>query len=72
MGYVVEDVVAFKLTTLMPAMGHGTVGNVSPTRGDDGVYRGSAVFSMSGDWVMTLEVSRAGEAVGKLELSYPL
>lgn len=72
MGYMPADDVVFKLTTNMPAMGHGSSGSVSPTRSDDGVYRGSAVFSMSGDWTMQLEMTMHGEPLGVLELAYSL
>jgi hypothetical protein len=72
MGYMPADDVVFRLTTHMPTMGHGASGNVSPTRAEDGVYRGTAVFSMSGDWMLMLDVSMHGEALGKLELSYSL
>jgi hypothetical protein len=72
MGYLPADDATFKLTTQMPSMGHGVAGNVNPTRSDDGVYRGNAVFTMSGDWVMTLDVSMHGEPLGAIELTYPL
>lgn len=72
MGYLPAEEVVFRLNTHMPTMGHGASGNVSPTRAEPGVYRGTAVFSMSGDWLLMLDVSMHGEALGKLELSYSL
>lgn len=71
-GYMPATDAAFKLTTQMPSMGHGVAGNVNPTLSDDGVYRGSAIFTMPGDWVLQLDVSMHGEALGTIELSYPL
>lgn len=60
MTYATVDDLTLSLVTEMPSMGHGASGNVSPTRGDDGLYRGTAVFSMSGDWVVHLGL-KAGE-----------
>jgi hypothetical protein len=58
MGYMPADDVEFRLVTQMPSMGHGASGNVSPARSENGVYRGPAVFSMAGEWMLMLSSSR--------------
>lgn len=55
----VEDA-AFALDPQMPSMGHGSSGSVDPTIVSPGVYQGQLSFSMAGDWVTTVTVSRAG------------
>lgn len=57
MNFATVDDLALSLVTEMPSMGHGASGNVSPVRGEDGLYRGTAIFSMAGDWVVHLGVS---------------
>jgi hypothetical protein len=59
MNFATVDDLTFTLTPEMPSMGHGSNGNVNPTRGDDGLYRGTVVFSMPGDWVVHLNVLAA-------------
>lgn len=61
MDFVPVDGLAFTLTPEMPSMGHGSAGNVNPVRGADGLYRGTVVFSMPGDWVVHVGV-KGGEA----------
>ncbi len=70
MDFVTVDDLVFAMTTEMPSMGHGSSGNVSPTRGDDGLYRGTAVFSMAGDWVVHLDV--IGSDVSLATFDFPL
>lgn len=53
-----------KLTTLMVSMGHGSSGNINPLHKQDGLYDGSASFSMPGDWRITFGVTIGGAAVG--------
>ncbi len=52
--FTTVDALRFTVTPEMPSMGHGSSGNVDPVRGDDGLYRGTVVFSMTGDWVVHL------------------
>ncbi len=61
LNFATVDDLAFTLTPEMPSMGHGSNGNVNPVRGADGLYRGTVVFSMAGDWVVHLGV-RGGDA----------
>lgn len=53
-----------KLTTLMVSMGHGSNGNVNPVHKKDGLYDGTASFSMPGDWRITFAVTLSGAAIG--------
>ncbi len=62
----------FELTTEMWSMGHGAAGNVNPMRGEDGVYRGTAVFSMSGDWLLRLSASSSGAELGVFDFQIGL
>ena len=62
----------FTLTSEMPSMGHGASGNVSPVRGDDGLYRGTAIFSMAGDWVVHLGVSAGETALDQFDFAVDL
>lgn len=62
----------FSLVTEMPSMGHGASGNVNPTVGEDGLYRGTAVFSMAGDWVVQLGVSGGEAEIEKFEFAVEL
>lgn len=67
----VEDLV-FSLETEMPSMGHGAAGNVSPVLSEDKLYRGTAAFSMPGDWVVHLGVSANDAALGTFDFALDL
>ena len=66
------EAVTFELSTEMWSMGHGAAGNVNPTRGEDGVYRGTAVFSMSGDWLLRLRASSNAAELGVFDFQIGL
>lgn len=53
-----------KLTTLMISMGHGSNGNINPVHKKDGLYDGTAAFSMPGDWRITFAISLGSVAIG--------
>lgn len=73
MNYATVDDLELTLVTEMPSMGHGANGNVAPTRGEDGLYRGTAVFSMAGDWVVHLGVKNtAGADLGTFDFALDL
>lgn len=55
------DDLALTMTPEMPSMGHGSSGNVDPTQSAPGLYRGTVVFNMAGDWVVSFTIA-AGEA----------
>lgn len=63
MTFAPVDDAAFALDPQMPSMGHGSTGSVDPTLASPGVYRGRLSFSMAGDWVTTVAVSRGGVAI---------
>lgn len=67
----VEDLV-FTVTPEMPSMGHGAAGSVNPTLSEDGLYRGSVVFSMAGDWVVHLGVAANDAELGKYDFALDL
>ncbi len=60
MTFAPVDDAAFALDPQMPSMGHGSSGSVNPTIVSPGVYQGRLSFSMEGDWVTTVTVSRGG------------
>ncbi len=63
----------FAATPEMPSMGHGSSGNVAPTHVGGGLYTGTVNLSMSGDWVVHLDVTGAeGASLGRLDFSYSL
>jgi len=72
MEYLTVDDLVFTMTPEMPSMGHGSSGNVSPTRGDDGLYRGTVVFSMAGDWVVHLGVAANDAELGTFDFAVDL
>lgn len=72
LNYATVDDLEFTLVTEMPSMGHGANGNVAPTRGEDGLYRGTAVFSMAGDWVVHLGVKAGGVDLGTFDFALDL
>lgn len=69
---VMVDALLLTVSAEMPSMGHGSSGSVKPTRGDDGRYRGTVVFSMAGDWVLKLAVMADDMALGSFEFAIPL
>ena len=69
---VLVDDLVISVTTEMPSMGHGSAGSVNPVRGEDGLYRGTVVFSMAGDWVMQLSVLADDATLGSFEFAIPL
>lgn len=72
MNFKTVDDLTFTLVTEMPSMGHGANGNVSPVRGDDGLYRGTAVFSMAGDWVVHLNIKAGEQDLGTFDFALDL
>ncbi|MDP1829576.1 MAG: FixH family protein [Archangium sp.] len=72
MEFVTVDDLVFTLTPEMPSMGHGAAGSVNPERGEDGLYRGSVVFSMAGDWVVHLGVAANDAVLGTFDFSLDL
>lgn len=64
MSYTAVTDATVKLTTLMISMGHGSNGNVNPVHVKDGLYDGTASFSMPGDWRITFGISLNGATVG--------
>jgi hypothetical protein len=72
MEYVTVDDLVFTITPEMPSMGHGAAGSVSPTRAEDGLYRGSVVFSMAGDWVVHLGVAANDATLGTYDFALDL
>lgn len=44
-----------KATPTMPSMGHGSPGNVDPTINANGWYIGGLNYTMSGDWLITVD-----------------
>jgi len=46
----------------MPSMGHGASGSVQPTLLADGIYQGKVMFSMPGDWDVTVNTFLAGSS----------
>lgn len=72
MEYVTVDDLVFTVTPEMPSMGHGASGSVNPVRGEDGLYRGSVVFSMAGDWVVHLGVGADDAELGTFDFALDL
>lgn len=72
MEFVTVDDLVFTITPEMPSMGHGAAGSVNPVRGSDGLYRGSVVFSMAGDWVVHLGVAANDAALGTYDFALDL
>lgn len=50
---------------LMPSMGHGSDGNVSPVHSANGIYKGKVNFNMTGDWQITLRLKRGDMMIGE-------
>lgn len=72
MDFLTVDDLVFTITPEMPSMGHGAAGSVNPTRGEDGLYRGSVVFSMAGDWVVHLGVAANDADLGTYDFALDL
>lgn len=72
MEYVTVDDLVFTVTPEMPSMGHGASGSINPVRGEDGLYRGSVVFSMAGDWVVHLGVAANDSQLGTYDFALDL
>lgn len=72
MEYVTVDDLVFTVTPEMPSMGHGAAGSLNPVRGEDGLYRGSVVFSMAGDWVVHLGVAANDAELGTFDFALDL
>jgi hypothetical protein len=56
----------------MPSMGHGSQGNVAPTHTSGAVYSGQLHLTMPGDWRLTLQLERAGQALGNAVFEWNL
>lgn len=59
-------------TPEMPSMGHGSSGNVDPVHSADGLYGGTANFSMAGDWVLHLDLKAGDVSVGQVDYAFDL
>ncbi|MDP1921318.1 MAG: FixH family protein [Myxococcales bacterium] len=55
------DEAAFEMVPEMPAHGHGSSNNVSPTLVAPGRYEGQVNFTMPGEWKTTFTAKAAGE-----------
>lgn len=53
------------VTPWMPAMDHGSEGNVDPVYAADGRYEGLAYFSMMGTWELRFALSQGGTVVAE-------
>ncbi len=51
------DAATLEMVPEMPAMGHGSSGNLAPTLVSPGRYEGRVNFSMKGEWKTTLSVT---------------
>ena len=60
----------FEITPEMPAMGHGSPGNVNPTSQGGGHYLGTVNFTMPGPWTVTVVAKRGQEVLGETEFEY--
>lgn len=52
-----------KMTPTMPSMNHGSPNNINPIFTTNGHYKGKVNFTMTGDWRIDLELTKAGETV---------
>jgi len=59
-------------TPEMPSMGHGSSGNVNPVHTADGLYTGTANFSMAGDWVLHLDLKSGDTSLGTVDFAWDL
>lgn len=59
-------------TPEMPSMGHGSSGNVNPVHTADGLYTGTANFSMAGDWVLHLDLKSGDTSLGTVDYAWDL
>ena len=62
MTFVPVDDATFEMVPWMPSMGHGASGSVQPTLLADGIYQGKVMFSMPGDWDVTVNTFLAGSS----------
>lgn len=60
MTFVPVNDATFEMVPWMTSMGHGASGSVQPTLLADGVYQGKVMFSMPGDWDVTVKVTLSG------------
>ena len=70
--FVTVDDLVFTLTSEMESMGHGAPGSFNPARVKPGLYRGRVVFSMSGDWVLHLNVTSNDAQLGAFDFTVSL
>lgn len=57
----------------MPSMGHGSAGNVQPqheTGAEPGTFRGIVNFTMTGYWLVHIEVRSANEVLGRASFPF--
>jgi hypothetical protein len=59
-------------TPEMPSMGHGSSGNVNPVPTADGLYTGTANFSMAGDWVLHVDLRSGDQSLGTVDYAWNL
>lgn len=60
------------MTPEMPAMGHGSPDNVSPSHVASGRYQGSVNLIMKGSWKIAFDVARAGAPLGSVDYEVEL
>lgn len=72
MSFVTVDDLNFTVTSQMPSMGHGAAGTLNPVRGADGLYRGTVVLSMAGDWTIHVVIAANDAQLGTFELTAQL
>lgn len=54
-----------EVVLLMPSMGHGSDGNISPVHSANGIYAGKVNFNMTGDWEITLRLMKGNVIIGE-------
>ncbi len=57
----------FEIVPEMPSMGHGSPNNVNPVIAENGHYKGKVNFTMDGEWVVHVNMTRAGKVVGTVD-----
>jgi hypothetical protein len=65
--YAAVGDLSFSVSAQMARMGHGGPANQPPSRGEEGLYRGTVVLSLAGDWVIEVVVVANDAQLGALE-----
>ncbi|MEO9474856.1 MAG: FixH family protein [Cyclobacteriaceae bacterium] len=58
------DNLEFELEPWMVSMDHGSPNNLAPVHTDDGHYKGTVNFTMTGDWQLRLTMMEDGQVCG--------